>query len=100
VDRDFWARAYQNLKLANRKVAQKYNRGREPHSFGFGDTVRYRLKSASSKAREVSAKMSLRWSEPTVIAKEVWPNVVLLAHPDTGVIVRRAHVSQLKKCVL
>ena len=61
------ARAYQNLKLANRKVARKYNRGREPNSFGVGDTVRYRWKSATSKAREVSAKM-LRWSEPTVIA--------------------------------
>jgi hypothetical protein len=44
--------------------------------------------------------MSLSWSEPTVIVKEVRPNVVLLAHPDTGVIVRRAHVSQLKECVL
>jgi hypothetical protein len=100
VDRDFWARAYRNLKMANRKVARNYNRGREPHSFGVGDTVRYRVKLASSKAREVSAKMCLRWSEPAVIAKEVRPNVVLLAHPDTGVIIRRAHVSQLKKCVL
>ena len=100
VDRDFWARAYQNLKLANRKVARKYNRGREPHSFGVEETVRYRWKSASSKAREVSAKMSLRLSELTVIVNEVRPNVVLLAHPDTGVIIRRAHVSQLKRCVL
>jgi hypothetical protein len=99
-DRNFWARAYQNLKLANRKVARNYNRSREPHRFSVGDTVRYRCKAVSSKAREVSAKMLLRWSEPTVIVKEVRPNVVLLAHPDTGVIVRRAHVSQLKKCVL
>jgi len=100
VDREFWARAYRNLKMANQKVARNYNRGREPHSFGVGDTVRYGVKLASSKAREVSAKMSLRWSEPAVIAKEVRPNVVLLAHPDTGVIIRRARVSQLKKCVL
>jgi hypothetical protein len=53
ANRDFWARAYQNLKLANRKVARNYNRGRESHSFGIGDTVRYRLQLVSSNAREV-----------------------------------------------
>jgi len=34
-----------------------------------------------------------------VTAKIVRPNVVLLANPETGVIVRRAHVSQLKTFV-
>jgi hypothetical protein len=38
ADRDFWARAYQNLKQTYRKVARNYNCGREPHSFGVGDT--------------------------------------------------------------
>jgi hypothetical protein len=55
-NRNFWTRAYQNLKLANRKVAQNYNRSREPHSFSVRDTVRYRWKGVSSKAREVSPK--------------------------------------------
>ena len=50
----------------------------------------------SSKTREVSAKMMLKWSGPMVIVGEIRPNVVLLANPDTGV-VRRAHVSQLKE---
>jgi hypothetical protein len=68
-------------------------------SFRVGDTVRYRLKPVSSKVRDVSAKMLLRWSEPMVIYK-VRPNVVLLAHPDTGVFTRRNHVSQLKKCAV
>jgi hypothetical protein len=27
ADREFWARAYDNLKQANRKVARNYNRG-------------------------------------------------------------------------
>jgi hypothetical protein len=54
----------------------------------------------SSEVRDVSAKMLLRWSELMIICKEVRPNVVLLAHPDTGVVTQRAHVSQLKKCVL
>jgi hypothetical protein len=100
ADRDFWSRANRNLKDASRKVALKYNRDCKPHCFCVGDTVRYRLKLLSSKARDVSAKMLLRWSEPMVICKEVRPNVVLLAHPDPGVVTRRAHVSQLKKCVL
>jgi len=40
----------------------------------------------------------LRWSRPSNIGKFVRHNVVLLANPDTGVIIRRAHVSQLKPC--
>ena len=52
---------------------------------------------ASSKAQKISAKLLLRWSKPIVIAKIVRPNV--LANPETGVIVRRAHVSQLKAFV-
>jgi hypothetical protein len=90
---EFWSRVYHNIKQASRKVSREYNRGRKPHNFRVVDTVLFRLKQVSSKAREVSAKMSIRWSEMVVIAKEIWPNVVLLAHPDTGVIMRRAHVA-------
>jgi len=97
-DSSFWAQVYDNLKHASRKVALRYNRGRGPHSFKVGGMVRYRLKPVSSKAREVSAKMMLRWSKPLVISSEVRPNVVLLADPSSGTIVRRAHVSQLKPC--
>jgi hypothetical protein len=42
------------------------------------------------------AKLLLRWSKPVVIAKILGPNVVLLANPEMGVIVRSAHVSQLR----
>jgi hypothetical protein len=51
---------------------------------------------ASSKAPGISAKLFMKWSRPVVIAKEVRPTVVLLANPETAVIVRRAHVTQLK----
>jgi hypothetical protein len=95
---DFWSQAYRNLKLAFKKVAHKYNRDRKPHRYGVGDVVRYRLRVVSSKARYVSAKLLLRWSDPMVITKIVRPNVVLLAKPDTSVITRRAHVAQLKHC--
>jgi hypothetical protein len=58
-----------------------------------GDTVIYRLDAARSKAHDV------RWSEPVTIAKFVRPKVMLLANPETGVIVRKAHVSQIKAYV-
>jgi hypothetical protein len=92
----FWTRAYANLQRARRAVARRFNKDRKPHSFQVGDTVRYRLKLKSDKANRTSAKLLLRWSEPLVISEVVRPNVVLLANPDTGVVVRRAHVTQLK----
>jgi hypothetical protein len=61
--------------------------------------VVYRLNVGSSKIRGVSAKLSMRWSKPVVIVKDVRPNVVFLANPETGVVVRRAHVTQLKPYV-
>jgi hypothetical protein len=96
TDRCFWSQTYHNLKLASRKVSQRYKQDHKPHRFRVGDTVRYRLKLFSSKAWDVSAKFLLRCSEPIVIVKAVPPNVVLLTNPDTGVITRRAHDSQLK----
>jgi hypothetical protein len=99
ADQSFWTQAYANLKQARDKVARRFNAGREPHSFRVGDAVVYGMNLVSSKAQGVSAKLLLRWSKPVVVAKIVRPNVVLLANPETGVIVRRAHVSQLKPYV-
>ena len=92
----FWTQAYQNLRRAKEKVARRYDLKRKPHRYQIGDTVVYRLNLISSKGQNISAKLLLRWSKPLIIAKFVKPNVVLLANPETGVIVRRAHVSQLK----
>jgi hypothetical protein len=52
-----------------------------------------------SKAQNVTSKLLMRWSEPVVIVKFSGVNNVLLANPDTGVVIRRAHVSQLKPYV-
>jgi hypothetical protein len=92
----FWTRAYANLMQAKNRVAHRYNAGRRPHTYSVGDRVMYRLHVLSSKAQNVSAKLALRWSKPVIIAEVIRPNVVLLANPDTGVIIRRAHVTQLK----
>jgi hypothetical protein len=95
----FWAQTYEKFLRAKKKVAQSYNASRKPHQYLAGDTVVYRLNLVSSQALNVSAKHLLKWSTPVVIARFVRTNVALLANPDTGVIVRRAHVSQLKPYV-
>jgi hypothetical protein len=94
--KSFWAKAYSNLVQAKKRTALWYNLNCKPHRFDVGDMVMYRLNLVSSKARNVSAKLLLKWSHPVTVAKFVRPNVVLLANPETGVVVRRAHVSQLK----
>ena len=92
----FWAQAYANLKAARDKVARRYNANRKAHNYKEGDLVMFRKNLVSSKAQNVTSKLLMRWSEPVVIAKIVNTNNMLLANPDNGVIVRRAHVSQLK----
>jgi len=94
----FWTRACGNLLAARKRVAQRFNKGRKPHCYSVGNLVRYRLRLSSSKGQNISAKLLLRWSVPVTVAKIVRPNVVLLANPDIGVIIRRTHVSQLKPC--
>jgi hypothetical protein len=94
----FWTQACGKLLAARNRVDQRFNKGRKPHRYKEGDLVRYRLRLASSKGQNNSAKLSIRWSPPSTIAKFVRPNVVLLAKPDTGVIIRGAHVSQFKTC--
>jgi hypothetical protein len=82
--------------IVSNKVARRYNENRKAHSFQVGDLVMYRMNVVSRKALNISGKMQLRWSAPAVISKIVNDNNVLLANPDTGVVIRRAHVSQLK----
>jgi len=94
----FWTQAYRNLLAARKRVAQRFNANRKPHQYKEGDLVRYQLKLSSSNCLDISAKLLLRWSVPVTIARIMRPNVVLLANPDTGVIIRKAHVSQLKPC--
>ena len=95
----FWAQAYQNLRSARTRVVQRFNKGRSPHQFRVGDTVMYRKHLVSSKSKNVTGKIMLRWSEPLVIAQVANSNNVSLANPNTGLIVRKAHVSQLKPYV-
>ena len=96
VGRAFWDQAYANLKAARDRVARRYNAERKAHQYKPGDIVMYRKQLVSSKSRKIAGKLLLRWSEPVIVSKIVNDNNVLLVRPDTGIIVRKAHVSQLK----
>jgi hypothetical protein len=89
--------ALSNLKRARARVAERYNVGRRQVDFRVGDLVMLRLHPLSSKSQQRSAKLDLKWSVPMRLARFVSPVTVQLANPDTGVIVRKAHVSQLKR---
>jgi hypothetical protein len=56
----------------------------------------YRTRMLNSKPNNVSAKFLLKSSKPVITARILRPNVVLLANPETGVIIRNAHISLLK----
>ncbi|PNF27382.1 hypothetical protein B7P43_G17495, partial [Cryptotermes secundus] len=93
----YWGTALQNLGKARNRVARRYNVLRREAEFQVGDLVLVRLHPQSSKVHKRSAKISMRWSDPMVISKYITDVTVLLANPNTGVILRKAHVSQLKK---
>jgi hypothetical protein len=92
-----WEEALGRLKKARDRVARRYNAGRRQAGFAVNDLVMVRLHPISSKSQRRSAKLDYLWSVPLKIAKFTSPVTVNLANPDTGVIVRKAHVSQLKR---
>jgi hypothetical protein len=95
-EKGFWTEAIRSLRKARDQVARRYNAVRRATPFKVGDVV-YRVKVLSSKGKGVSAKLELRWSKPMVITRFLKSNVVQLANTETGVLVRKAHVCQLKR---
>jgi hypothetical protein len=93
----FWKRALTNLKTARDRVVRRYNALRSVAVFRVGDLVLLKLHPQSSKDLKRSAKIENKWSNPLLIARFLTKVTVQLANPDTGVIARKAHVSQLKR---
>jgi hypothetical protein len=96
-DENYWEKALGNLKWARGRVARRYNVLRSEAVFRVGDLVLVKLHPQSSKALKRSAKIENKWSNPLLIVKFLTKVTVQLANPDTGVILKKAHVSQLKK---
>jgi hypothetical protein len=94
----FWERALPNLRRARDRVARRYNVQRREAPFQVGDLVLVRKYPISSRLMKRSAELENRWSNPMVIAKFLTQVTVQLVNPDTGVILRKAHISQLKTC--
>jgi hypothetical protein len=98
VGKEFWESALSNLRKARDRVARRrYNAGRRQADFRVGELVLLRLHPLSSKSQQRSSNLGYRWSEPLKVARLVSPVTVLLANSDTRVIIKKAHVSQLKK---
>jgi hypothetical protein len=95
--RIFWEKTIRNLNLARGRRAKRYSQSRRELGYQFRDKVLYRHHVLSSKVKGVSQKMELRLSRPVVIVRFLKPNVVELAWPETGIVVKKAHVSQIKK---
>jgi hypothetical protein len=93
----FWETALENLKKARDRVAKRYDALRSEAVFRVGDLVLVKLHPQSSRALRSLAKLENKWSEPFLIVKFLTRVTVQLANPDTGVLVRKAHVSQLNK---
>jgi hypothetical protein len=93
--KNFWAEAIRNLMKARDQVALRCDVVRKATPFKVGDVVVCWVKVLSSKGKGVSAKLELKWSKPMVITKLLKPNVQL-ANAETGVVVRKVHVCQLK----
>jgi hypothetical protein len=91
--KEYWEVALSNLKRARAKVAARYDAGRGRGEFRVGDWVLVRLHPTSSKSRQRSANLECKWSVPLMIVKFVSPVEALLANLETGVIVKKAHVS-------
>jgi hypothetical protein len=94
---EFYKTALSNLRKTCDRVARRYNAGRRQAEFRVGDLVLVQLHLLSSRSQQRSAKLDYRWSVPLNIARFVSPVSVSLANPDTGVIIKKAHVSQLKR---
>jgi hypothetical protein len=94
---EFWETALSNMRKARAKIADQYNAGRRREEFHVGNLVLVRLHQLRSKLQQRSAKLDHKWSVPLTITRFVSPVMVLLANSDTGVIIRKEHVSQLKR---
>jgi hypothetical protein len=94
----YWERALANLKKVRDRVVRRYTVLRSEAAFKVGDLMLVKLHPLRSKTLQSSAKMINKWSSPLVTAKLLIKVTVQLANPDTCLIVRKAHVSQLKRC--
>ena len=86
--------------MARNRVAKRFDVGMKEARYKVGDTVVCQMRTLSSKGKGVSQKLELKWSKPMVIVKFLRPNFVQLAVAESGVLARKAHVSQLKKYCL
>ena len=92
-----WERARKNLIASHNRYKRQYNAKHGPHGYRVGDLVFMRTYPVSSKINHKAAKLCSKFEGPYQIQRFLTPVSALLADPSTGQIVKRAHVSQLKR---
>lgn len=91
-----WENSRQNLLRPWERVGRRYNNGKIPNPFQMGDLVYCRSHPQSSAIAKIAAKLLYRWSGSHQIDCFLYPVFVRLVHPDSGILFRKAHVSNLK----
>lgn len=93
-----WDKAKKNLQAAYNRRKKRFDHGRADHSFRTGDLVYWKTHHLSSKINKKMAKLSPRFEGPYQIMRFTSPVSVLLSDPSDGkIVVKRAHITQLKK---
>jgi hypothetical protein len=85
----YWERALKQLKSDRDRVVNRYDASRNDMSFKFADLLLRKAHAFGSKEKKNSAKLSNKWSSPLLIARFLTLVTVLLANPETGVIVKK-----------
>nr|CAD7198513.1 unnamed protein product [Timema douglasi] len=80
--RDRCQEAFECLKRAHRKVADRYNRGRVSVSVTVGDSVLCKCYPQSSAINKISAKLSSKWSGLWRVERFLTPVTLLLCNVD------------------
>lgn len=95
-----WRKALKNLKERHRISKFYYDKNRKPNPFKVGDSVMYKTHPLSKAADKITAKLMYRWDGPYVIQRFLTPVSVSLVDPSTNLFVKRAHITQLKRCFI
>jgi hypothetical protein len=66
-------------------------------NFKVGDLVLCKAHALCSKPKKYCAKLSNKWSSPLLIARFLTVVTAQLANPETGVMVKKAHVTHLMR---
>lgn len=85
------------LRLAHAKSKERYDKNRKPSPFKLNDKVLYRIFIQSSKAKNITNKLSPIWKGPFLITEIINPVNVKIQSVENPNFTKVVHVAQLKR---